>query len=112
MFFRLAIAVLAVIGLVSLFTGGVSAAAAGAGFLLLLPVLFLAKILFFVVLFGFIGRGFSRRRYYEYGSPWERRERPSRRPREDRSREDDFDDWHRMAHAREEVDEWVPDLDE
>ena len=40
---RFAIAVLAVIGVVSLFLGGVSGAAAGAGFLLLLPLFLLGE---------------------------------------------------------------------
>lgn len=108
---RLAIAVLAVVGLVSLFAGGVSGAAAGAGFLLLIPLLFLAKILFFVVLFGFIGRGFARRGPHRYRGPWDRWERPQPRESERQSREDDFEEWHRMSHAREEVDRWVDDVE-
>lgn len=106
---RFAIAVLAVIGLVSLFAGGVSGAAAGAGFLLLLPLFFLAKILFFVVLFGFIGRGFARRGPY-YGPRWSGRPRVEHDERP--NRDADFEAWHRMAHAKEEVDSWVPDNDD
>ncbi len=107
---RLAIVVLAVIGMVSLLGGGVSGAAAGAGFLLLLPLLFFAKIVFFAALIGFIGRGFGRRPPYRSGPPWSWRERQTDRPSRS-SRENEFDEWHRMAHAREEVDGWVPDVE-
>ena len=117
--FRLAIVILAIVGLVSLFSGGASGAAAGAGFLFLLPLLLLAKVLFFVMLFGFIGRGFARPGRPRSGSPWGTWERPrswgrgerSRRSEDTRSRSDDFEEWHRMAHAKEEVDSWTEDLD-
>jgi hypothetical protein len=109
--FRFFIAALAVVGLVSLFSSGSSAAATGVGFLFLFPLLLLAKVLFFVMLFGFIGRGFARRgpsRDWPGWDSWERR--PQRR--EDRkTREDDFDEWHRMAHAKEEVDSWIEDVE-
>ncbi len=108
---RLAIVVLAVIGLVSLLGGGVSGAAAGAGFLLLLPLLFFAKIVLFFALIAFIGRGFGRRPPYRFGPPWSWRERHHTDRSDRSSREDEFDEWHRMAHAREEVDAWVPDVD-
>ena len=106
---RLAIAVLAVVGVVSLFSDGVSAA--GAGLLLLFPILLLAKILFFFVLLGFIGRGFARRGGRRSGPPWEWKERSDRVRPERPSRKDQFEDWHRMAHAREEVDGWVEDAE-
>ena len=66
---RFAIAALAIVGLFSLFFGGASAAATGASFLLLFPVLILAKIAFIALLFGFFGRGFARRGPYRPG-PW------------------------------------------
>lgn len=109
--FRFFIAALAVVGLVSLFSNGSSAAATGVGFLFLFPLLLLAKILFFVMLFGFIGRGFARR---GPSRDWPGRGRWDRQPRgrEDRkTREDDFDEWHRMAHAKEEVDSWIEDVE-
>ncbi len=109
--FRLAIVVLAIVGLVSLFSGGASGFAAGAGFLFLLPLLLLAKVMFLVMLFGFIGRGFARRGPTRYDSPWGRRERVKRQGGDKRSREDAFEEWHRMAHAREEVDSWLEDVD-
>lgn len=109
--FRLAIAVLAVVGLVSLFSGGTSGAAAGAGFLFLFPLLLLAKVFFFVMLFGFMGRRFGRSDARRYEPPWSRRERGKNDNSEKRSGEDAFEEWHRMAHAREEVDSWLEDVD-
>lgn len=116
--FRFVIAALAVVGLVSLFSGGVSGAATGVGFLFLFPLLLLAKVFFFMMLFGFIGRGFARRGGYRGSSPWGGWERPrrsgGRRVRGDEgksSREDDFESWHRMAHAKEEVASWTENVD-
>jgi hypothetical protein len=108
--FRLAIAVLAVVGLVSLFNGA-SGAAAGAGLLFLFPLLLLAKVFFFIMLFGFMGRRFGRSGSLRYEPPWSRRERAKGDAGEQQSREDTFDEWHRMAHAREEVDSWLEDVD-
>ena len=116
--FRLAIVILAVVGLVSLFSGSASGAAAGAGFLFLLPLLLLAKVLFFVMLFGFLGRTFARHGRDRSGSPfgkWERTQpwgggNKSQRAEDNRSRSDDFEEWHRMAHAKEEVDSWTEGL--
>ena len=116
--FRLAIVILAIVGLVSLFSGGASGATAGAGLLFLLPLLLLAKVLFFVMLFGFIGRGFGRHGRDRSGSPWGKWERPeawgsrkrSQRHEDTRSRSDDFEEWHRMAHAKDEVDSWTEGL--
>lgn len=109
--FRLAIAVLAVVGLVSLFSSGASGAAAGAGFLFLFPLLLLAKVLFVVMLFGFMGRRLGRPRPSRYEPPWGRRDRAKSDAGEQRTREDAFEEWHRMAHAREEVDSWLEDVD-
>jgi hypothetical protein len=109
--FRLAIVVLAVVGLVSLFSGGGSGAATGVGFLFLLPLLLLAKVLFFFMLFGFIGRGFMRRGPAGEEPPWTRRRRTEGKSGGRRPQEDSFEEWHRMAHAREEVDSWLEDVD-
>lgn len=104
----LALIVLAMIGIASVF----GSAVAGIGALILLPILFL-KIAFFIMLFGFIGRRFAGRR-----GPWGWEEATWRgRSRSDRAEpsnttDEQFEEWHRMAHAREEVDGWVADLDD
>jgi hypothetical protein len=112
--FRFIVAVLAVIGVVALVTGGVGAAAVGAG-LLVFPLLILAKIAFLMVLFGVFGRMFwhrSRRfgdgSYPEWG--WGRGPRARRPEAPRKSPEQSFEEWHRMAHAREEVDSWAPPI--
>lgn len=105
--FILAIIVLAFIGLGSVLGAG----AAGIGALFLLPIIFL-KLTFFLFLFGFVGRHFYRgpRRPGDWSEPrWQWRARPE--PRSP-SNEERFEEWHRMAHAREEVDGWVSELDE
>ncbi len=101
--FRLLVVVLAVVGLFSLFGG---TAAGGFAALLFLPFLLL-KIAFFVMVLGFIGRRFG-----GWDRGWDApRHHRHRRPREPRpSDEERFDEWHRMAHAREEVDRWVEHL--
>ena len=109
--FRFVIAALAIVGLVSLFSSGASAAATGVGFLFLFPLLLIAKIMFFVILFGFIGRGFSRRGPSRDWPDWGRWERPPRRGDERKTRENDFEDWHRMAHAKEEVNSWIEEVE-
>lgn len=105
--FLLALIVLAMIGVGSVLGSGL----AGFGALLLLPLLFL-KVAFVLMLFGFVGRRIGGRRISrEWGNPgWVGRSRP--RPEASASREDRFEEWHRMAHAREEVDGWVADLDD
>lgn len=105
MFFLLFVAVmfLAMIGFGSVLGAGLS----GLSVLFLVPLLIL-KIMFIMMLFGFIGRRLSRRR-----PPWgwdrpggQRPGRPhAKKP--STSSEDAFEEWHRMAHAREEVDGWV-----
>ena len=104
--FLLAVLVLAMIGLGSVLGSGL----AGLGALFLLPILLL-KIGFFLMLFGFVGRRLSGRAW-EWDEPsWRGRSRPRRRE-PSVSSEDRFEEWHRMAHAREEVDGWVSELDE
>ena len=92
--FRLVVVALAVIGLFSLFGG------AGIGALFLVPLgIFLVLAMLGVVGCGMMGRGRNVRRW-----------QPSRRERAaepDRSREERFEEWHRLAHARDEVDSWV-----
>ncbi len=100
----LAIVVLAMIG--------VGSVLGSIGALILLPILFL-KVMLFMMLFGFIGRRFrGRGRSWDWAeSSWRGRPRPGRQE-PTKSREDRFEEWHRMAHAREEVDGWVSDLDD
>lgn len=108
MFFLLVIAlfVFAAIGVGSVLGPGLA-------WLALLPILML-KLAFFMMLFGFIGRRVVHsRRMWEWDEPrWRGRSRPRGRREEvpTRSDEDKFEEWHRMAHAREEVDGWVSDL--
>ncbi|MDX1450040.1 MAG: hypothetical protein R3246_13360 [Acidimicrobiia bacterium] len=97
--FRLVIAALAVVGLVSIFSnaaGGTVAATAGIVVLSVIAV----KLAFIGLLFGFAGRKFRHRAgpHSWHGG----RTQQQRRPAEER-----FEEWHRMAHAREEVDSWV-----
>ncbi len=107
--FFIVVLVLAIVGLSSLLGGTV-----GAGALFVLPILAF-KIVFFMALFGFIAQGMrgwhrpERRERPEWPS-WTSRPRRSQRP--ERSSEERFDEWHRMAHARDEVDSWVEDLPE
>ena len=108
--FLLAIIVLAMIGLGSVIGSGVAGLAA----LAIIPILFL-KFMFVMFLFGFVGRRFwysGRRPSAGWGEPpWRGRSRPQAEPSRP-SGEERFEEWHRMAHAREEVDSWVSDLDD
>ena len=105
--FRLLIVVLAVIGLVNLL-GSAGGAVVGIGGLAVLAIL-LFKIAFVLMVFSFIGQRMSR---FEHGPrPWRAPRRPGAGTPSP-SAEDRFEDWHRMAHAREEVESWVEDLPE
>ncbi len=107
--FLIAVFALAMIGMTSILGSGV----AWIGALFLLPLLIL-KVAFVLMLFGFIGRRMTGRRPgWNSDEPrWVGRSRPSRwRPEPSEPREDRFEEWHRMAHAREEVDGWVADID-
>jgi hypothetical protein len=109
--FRFIVAVLAVAGVVALVSGGISGAEIGVG-VLLIPVLFFAKLAFIVLFWGAIWRMFWHRSrdFGEGAGPrWGGGPRPSRRPENPaRSPEQSFEEWHRMAHAKEEVDSWAP----
>jgi len=107
--FVVAVLVLAMIGLASVL--GTSVAWIGAIFLL--PLLLL-KVAFVLMMFGFIGRRLAGKRggWDWHESRWEGRPRPGRRrPEPSANREERFEEWHRMAHARDEVDGWVADID-
>jgi len=105
--FRFAFAALAIIGLGSLLFGSIGHSVGG-GFLLLAPLLFVLKIMFFLMIFGIVRRGFGYGRGRAWDeAPWTRRRTRSRRQEEGPSQEKQFDEWHRMSHARDEVDQWV-----
>lgn len=112
--FRFAILVLAGIGLGALLFGGSPSAATGVGFLALIPIFFFFKVLFIAMLFGM----FARRRFgtrwktQDFSSPWTGRpgkgqNRSATRPDERPAETDRFEEWHRMAHAKEEVASWA-----
>lgn len=108
--FMVVLVVLALIGLTTVLGGAGAAGVAGLGLVGLAAVV-MFKVLFFLMLFAFVGRmlwhGGPR---YRPQAPYPRRSR--RRPAEPQpSPEERFEDWHRLAHAREEVDSWVADLD-
>lgn len=98
----IAILVLAAIGLVS-----VLGAAAGAFFKGLF-ILLLAGVLFSKVLW-LSGRG---GRHFDHRHHWDRSRRRNISSKEgsQEKRQEKFEEWHRMAHAREEVDSWVPEV--
>lgn len=104
--FRLAIGLLAIVGIVSL-AGSALGGAAATGLAAIGAIMFLPLLLFKVLLLvGLIG--FASRMACGGGRPrgWRRSEPASDRPAD----EDRFDEWHRMAHAREEVDSWAPEM--
>lgn len=111
--FRFAFLVLAGFALGALLFGGAGSVAAGVGFFALFPLLLLAKVVFIAMIFGmFSRRGYgSRWRTSEFRSFWERDPSGSRGTTKDEgpTETDRFEEWHRMAHAREEVDSWAPE---
>ena len=114
--FRFVIALLAAFGLGALVFGGNAATAAG--LVLLVPLFFIFKVLLFVMLFGLVssaiwGKGGRRHRsgwhqyHYRRGSgAGASTDDASGRRRDETGR---FEEWHRMAHAKEEVESWTPD---
>ncbi len=89
---------------------------------------FVFKVAFFFLLFGMFARFAGRRaRHWDDGEVWKERwqhERGNWGPPRGRSRrpnsqtenegpkaEDRFEEWHRMAHARKEVDDHVPPVE-
>ncbi len=111
--FRFVIAMLAAFGLGALIFGGNAATAAG--LVLLAPLFFIFKVMLFFLLFGAIssamwrgGRGPGPRRWAAHHG-WHEADRSRSAERSTPSEEDRFEEWHRMAHAREEVDSWIAD---
>ena len=111
--FRFAFLLLAGVAVAALLFGGAGTAAAGVGFLAAFPLLLLAKLAFVAMIFGM----FSRRGYgpgwrnNEFRPFWGRDDFGSRPAGKDEgpTETDRFEEWHRMAHAREEVDSWAPE---
>ncbi|MFQ5966210.1 MAG: hypothetical protein ACE5MI_01215 [Acidimicrobiia bacterium] len=110
MLFRFAFLAVGLIALGALLFGG--AEGVGAGLLLLAPLLILGKILIILLFIGAVGGFFFRSYDGRPRQPWNRH-RPARRSQvpPTKSRQEQFEDWHRLAHARDEVDSWVGDLD-
>lgn len=116
--FRFAFVVLAAMGLGALLFGGARSAAVGVGFLALIPIFLFLKLVFIAMIFGVFAR---RRHGYQWRSedsrpPWMRggsQRRRSGTAARDRgpSEADRFEEWHNMAHAKEEVDSWVPETE-
>ena len=114
---RFVLVILAAIGLGSLLFGSVGVLATGLGFLLLAPLVIAMKILFFIVVFGLVKAALTGSRGWNCNSAarprdWMKshrsgRRRSERRPAEEKSDHDRFEEWHRMEHARKEVDSWV-----
>lgn len=111
--FRFVIALLAAFGLGALIFGGNAATATG--LLLLAPLFFIFKVMLFFMLFGVISSAMWRGGGGRGPRPWARqhgwdRERGSGGTQRTMPTEEDrFEEWHRMAHAREEVDSWTSD---
>ncbi len=116
--FRFLMPILAGIGIGALVFGG--AGSTGFWLLAFIPLFIFIKIAFFGLIFGaFARRGSHEWRRAGYGPPWTREGSP--RNRRDRSRKGDrsgaderpgatdrFEEWHRMAHAKDEVESWAP----
>jgi hypothetical protein len=112
--FRFAVLVLAGIGLGALIFGP-EGASGGLWFLLAIPFFIFLKIAFFGAMFGAFARRNGREwRRQAYGPPWSwdrsSRRRPEGSAEERRPSETErFEEWHRMSHARDEVDSWAPE---
>jgi len=112
--FRFAFVILAGIGLGALLFGGANSAATGIWFLALIPIFLFFKLLFIAMLFGIFARSrFSKQwKTEDFRPPWprgsgSRRRSTSRRPDKGPADTDRFEEWHRMAHAKEEVESWA-----
>ena len=114
--FRFLFAAFALFWMASLFFGA-DGAAAGVGLLLLAPIFFAFKLLFFFALAGFMFRAFggrgrgSRRSWDSWNMPQGPRRAPwsrqADRQSDQRSSKEQFEEWHDLAHARREVDSWT-----
>ena len=103
------IVVLAIIGLASLLGATATSTFAAMGAVVLIPIL-LFKLFLAFAFFSFMGRAWHRGpggHRWQGRRDWGHRER---RREAGPSAENQFEEWHRIAHAREEVDGWVPEL--
>lgn len=108
MFFRFAFLAFAFFALGALLFGGAGGAAAAAGGFAFAGAFFAFKLLFLVLFIGFIASVW--RRGPRSGSPWHHG-RPGDDTTQRPSRREQFEEWHRLAHAREEVDSWVDGIE-
>lgn len=89
-----------------------------AGGLLAAPFVALAllfKVAFFAVLLSLVARAFAvrtGRRGWQSAAPGRWADEAIRRHDHREDATDHFDEWHRMAHARQEVDESVPPVED
>ena len=106
--FRIAFVALAFMAFGAILASGVE----GASLLVLAPLLLLGKVFLVMLFLGVVG-GFFWRGYGDgpQRPPWSRRRSPRSTEEPAKTREELFEEWHRVAHAREEVDTWVEDLD-
>lgn len=80
-------------------------AGAGAGLLPLGPLFLIIKIGFLLMVFGAFGRGLRGRGRRDFvRHDWQTR---SPAGTERGPSQEEFDEWHRLTHARQEVDGWV-----
>jgi hypothetical protein len=114
--FRFVIALLAAFGLGALIFGGNTVSVAG--LVLLVPLFFIFKVMLFMMLFGLVssaiwGRGgrsprpcWQSHRHHRSRGTGGSTDAASGRAGDETDR---FEEWHRMAHAKEEVESWIPD---
>jgi len=62
-----------------------------------------------MMIFGMFRYGFAHSRRRPTEGPWGWRPRPERKRAEGPSPQEQFERWHNLEHAREEVDSWVED---
>lgn len=105
-------------------TGGAEAIA-GVAMIPFLILAFAFKVLLIFMIFGFIFGGMKRHHRRHNGSwpesdrwsDWmdeasSRRRRRKPEPKPEKPQTETFEDWHRMAHARREVDDHAPPVDD
>lgn len=114
------------VGLGILLGAAIFGGAETAGALVAAPLVvlgFLFKMVLFFLLFGFIARAFTgfagksewgrdRARWAEEARDWRRRHGQSDDTDRPSTSEESFEEWHRMAHARREVDEHTPPVED
>ena len=106
--FRFAFIALAFVAFGAILASGLE----GATMLVLAPLLILAKVFFIMLFVGVIG-GFFWRNHGDgpRRPPWSRSRSRRDTLEPERTQDDIFEEWHRLAHAKDEVDRWVEPLD-